>query len=123
MKLFAIGAAGFFGAIARYLAGGAVQNMASSTFPWGTLAVNLSGSFLLGLVLSVAAERFTLDPQWRTAIAIGFIGSYTTFSTLSFETLGLMESSSWLYAVINALVSIIGGLSAVYAGSLIGRLI
>lgn len=124
MKLIAIGLAGFFGAVTRYTVSNLAEDLAGTGFPWGTLAVNVSGSFLLGFVYAVAIDRLVLiDPHWRTVIAVGFIGSYTTFSTFSLETLGFIEKGSYLNAGANVLVSLTVGLLAVYAGSILGRMV
>lgn len=118
-----IGIGGFLGALARYIIGGWVYSLTGVQFPWGTLAVNLSGSFLLGFFFTFSTERFLIDPTLRAAVSIGFIGAYTTFSTLTLETLQLLESSSFLLAAANILSSAILGLLFVYFGTIIGRLI
>lgn len=123
MKYFAVGAAGFFGAIARYLVTDFIHSFPGVTFPWGTLAVNLTGSFMLGFIYSTASGRLHLDPHWRLAIGVGFIGSYTTFSTFSFETLNLIETGAWAQAGANVLGSLVLGLMAVFAGVVLGRLV
>jgi CrcB protein len=83
----AIAPAGALGALARYAVDGALARKATA-FPWGTFAVNVSGSFLLGLVFTLLGERLTVAPWFRAAVAIGFLGACTTFSTLSFESYG-----------------------------------
>jgi len=90
-------------------------------FPLGTLAVNVSGSFLLGLFFALAIERYPVDSAWRPFFAIGFLGAYTTFSTFSLETLNLVESGSLVLAALNILASVLFSLLGVYAGVLIGR--
>lgn len=123
MKYLAIGAAGFLGALTRYLITGITRSLAGSTFPWGTLVVNISGSFLLGLVYAATAQRAIIDPHWRLAITVGFIGSYTTFSTFSLETFKLLESGNWPAATGNILGSLIISLVAIYSGIALGRLV
>lgn len=123
MKYLAIGAAGFLGALARYLITGMTRSVAGSAFPWGTLVVNISGSFLLGLMYAATAQRAIIDPQWRLVIAVGFIGSYTTFSTFSLETFKLLEAGNWPAATGNILGSLIVSLAAVYSGIALGRLV
>jgi CrcB protein len=123
MRYLLIGIGGFLGAIARYLIGGWVYNLTGAQFPWGTLAVNLSGSFFLGFFFTVSTERFLVDPTLRAVVSIGFIGAYTTFSTLTLETMQLLENSSFLLAATNIFGSVAFGLLFVYLGTVVGRLI
>jgi CrcB protein len=116
----AIGVAGALGALARYGIDGAVARRATA-FPWGTFTVNVSGSFLLGLVFTLFGERFAVAPWVRAAIAIGFLGAYTTFSTLSLETYRLLETRSYALAAADLLGSIAAGLVALYGGVVLGR--
>jgi len=83
--------------------------------------INVSGSFLLGIVFVAMTERFRPDPWLRSALTIGFLGAYTTFSTFSLETYRLVEDSAYGLAIANALGSLAAGLAAVYAGVVIGR--
>jgi CrcB protein len=106
---------GAIGAPARYLADGFVQSRARGVLPWGTLAVNVSGSFLLG-ALTGAAMYHGLGPLPKAAIATGFCGAYTTFSTFSYETVRLLEEGSVLTASLNVVVSVVVGLAAAAAG-------
>lgn len=123
MRLAAIGIAGFFGAIARYLVSNYFNALGRGEFPWGTLIINISGSFLLGFIYAVSAQRITwFDGQTRAMIGIGFIGSYTTFSTFSFETLALIENGNWPAAGGNVAFSLAIGIIAVFAGAAVGRL-
>jgi CrcB protein len=78
-----IGVAGFAGAVARYHVEGLVSRLTKGAFPWGTLVVNLTGCFLLGLIATVLTGRFLPHPALRSAVTIGFIGAYTTFSTFA----------------------------------------
>ena len=123
MKFLAIGLGGFLGAIARHSISRFTQSYFGSTFPWGTLAVNISGSFLIGVVYSIAAEKFIIYPHLRAVLLIGFIGSYTTFSAFSLETFTLMESGNLLQAAANVFMSLTICLVAVYSGTLVGRLV
>jgi len=116
----AIGIAGALGALARYGAEGIVARRAGS-FPWATFAVNVSGSFLLGLVVTLLGERLTVAPWVRAAVAIGFLGAYTTFSTLSLESYRLVEARSYALAAANLLGSMAAGLVALYGGVVVGR--
>jgi CrcB protein len=119
-----VGVAGFVGAIARYGIEGFVSERSIGSFPWGTFAVNVSGSFVLGVLFASLIEgRFVVSPWLRTALTVGLIGAYTTFSTLSLETYRLLEEGSMLLAVANALGSLAVGILAVFAGVALGRLI
>lgn len=118
--LLLVGAGGFFGAIARYLVDGLVAERAGA-FPWGTLVVNVSGSFALGLLATLALERSVLPTEIRGPLLIGFLGAYTTFSTLALETLRLAEAGTWLAAAANLGLSVGLGMVAVVAGVVIGR--
>lgn len=121
--LIFIGVGGFFGAIARYLVGGWVTSLDGTVFPLGTLVINISGSFALGFFYAFAIDRFAVDPVWRSIIAIGFLGAYTTFSTFSYETVKLIESGSFGFAMLNLIYSLVGGLTAIYLGTVLARLV
>ena len=116
----AIGVAGALGALARYGVEGAVARRAAA-FPWATFTVNLTGSFLLGVVFTLFGERLTVAPWVRASIAIGFLGAYTTFSTLSLESYRLLEGRSYALAAANVLGSAAAGLLALYGGVVLGR--
>jgi fluoride exporter len=116
-----IGLAGFAGAISRYAVEGWVSDRTRGSFPWGTLVVNASGCFLLGVVFSLLTERFLPHPTLRSALTVGFLGAYTTFSTFAFESVRLAEDGAWVHAAGNVLASLFLGLVAVYAGLRIGR--
>ena len=107
MRLLIIGIGGFLGAIARYLVSGWVTTLDGTIFPMGTLAVNLTGSFLLGFFYVMTTDRLAIDPYWRLIIGIGFLGAFTTFSTFSYETVKLMESGAFSLALINITISLI----------------
>jgi len=116
-----IAVAGALGALARYGLDGLISRRAPASFPWGTFAINITGSFLLGLLFVVMTERFRPDPWLRSAVTIGFLGAYTTFSTLSLETYRLAEDGAWGLAAANVVGTLAAGLGAVYAGVVIGR--
>jgi CrcB protein len=115
-----IAVAGCLGALARYGLDGLVSRRAS-TFPWGTFVVNVSGSFLLGVVATVLGERLAVAPWVRGSVAIGFLGAYTTFSTLELESYRLLETRSYALAGANLLASVAAGLVALYGGVVLGR--
>lgn len=113
LLLVALGSA--FGAPARYLLDRFVQRRREQRLPWGTWTVNVTGSFLLGLLAGTAAQ-YGLDARVLAAVGTGFLGSYTTFSTFTWETLRLVENGAYLAAVANVALSLIGGLAAVAIG-------
>jgi len=123
MPYFLIGLGGFAGAITRYLVDGAVAERTGGGFPWGTLAVNVSGSFVLGLLFALTADRAILPAEIRGPLMIGFLGAYTTFSTWMLESWRLIEGGSYLPALANLGGSVVIGLVAVAAGLIIGRAI
>lgn len=123
MSILLIGLGGFAGAITRYLVDGAIADRTGGAFPWGTLVVNVTGSFLLGVLFAMTAERAILPAEIRGPVMIGFIGAYTTFSTWMLESWGLIEGGSYLPALANLGGSVIVGLVAVAAGLVIGRAI
>lgn len=121
MHLLLIGVGGFAGAIARYLLDGWVSTLSRGTFPWGTMAVNLTGSFVIGLLFVLLVERGTIPAELRGPLMIGFVGAYTTFSTLALESWRLLEDGAWALAAGNLAGSIILGVVAVAAGISLGR--
>lgn len=121
MTFLAISIGAVAGANARYLIGGWIADRWGTSFPVGTLVINVTGSLLIGLVLTVVTER-VIAPAWvRPLLAIGFLGSYTTFSTFSYETLALARDGSWLAAGGNVVLSVAASLVGVYLGVLLAR--
>jgi CrcB protein len=107
--------AGALGALARFGVHAAVQSRAASRFPYGTVVVNLTGSFALGLLVGLVIYQ-GLDADVRTLVGTGFLGAYTTFSSYSYDTFGLAEAGDTRAAVVNAVGSIAAGLVAATAG-------
>ena len=112
----AIAIAGAAGALARYGLDGLVARRATGAFPWGTLAVNVTGCFLLGFLFTLLTEQLTTASWLRAGITIGLLGAYTTFSTWSLETYRLIEDGAFALAAANAFGSLAAGLVALYAG-------
>jgi fluoride exporter len=119
----AIALAGALGALARYWLDGVVSRRTGGGFPWGTFAVNMTGSFLLGFLFTLLTERYRVDAWVRSGLTIGFVGAYTTFSTLSLETYRLLEDGAVASALANALGSLVAGLAALYVGIVLGRVV
>ena len=119
--LWYIAAGSALGGVGRYLVGGLVQRLLDTTFPVGTLLVNLTGSFLLGLFLRYALETPALTPELRAFLTIGFCGGYTTFSTFSYETVALLEDGEWTRAGLYAALSVVLALGATLVGLLVAR--
>ena len=109
------------GGVSRYLVGGLVQRMLDTTFPAGTLLVNVTGSFLLGAIIRYALETPSLTPEVRAFLTIGFCGGYTTFSTFSYETMALLEDGEWARAGVYITASVILSLIATFLGLALAR--
>lgn len=109
------------GASARYSLSGLVAKLVPSSFPYGTLIINITGSLLLGFFLAWTSEQVLINPRWRLLIAIGFCGSYTTFSSYAFETFALGEQGQWLLMSLNVVASNVLGLVSVLAGAALAR--
>ena len=121
-QLIAVALGGAFGAVVRFLVSTGLYQWLGRGFPYGTLVVNVVGSFLIGLLTEAFfLQRVTLVFDYRAAILVGFIGAFTTFSTFSLETLYLIEQGSLTKAGLNIVVSVLGCLLAVWIGLLCGR--
>ena len=118
MKILYLGLFGGMGCIARYMVSGWVYSLAGKTLPYGTLAVNVIGSLLLGLIMEGSLRSTLLIPELRFGITVGFLGGFTTFSTFSYETVRLMEEGSMLAAganvLLNATVCVVAALVGIY---------
>jgi CrcB protein len=122
MQLVLVALAGALGALSRYGVHGLVQSRTASRFPYGTVVVNLSGSFVLGLIFGLATYQ-GLDADVRTVVGTGFIGAYTTFSSFSYDTFGLLEEGATPAAWVNAWGSIAVGLAAATSGFVLAGLV
>jgi CrcB protein len=122
MDYLYVGLGGLVGSIARYWVGGWAAERFGIGFPYGTFLINVSGSFVLGLVIAYLGLR-TASPSWRLFLAVGFCGGYTTFSTYTYETLKLLEEGSVLLAFLYFVGGPLLGLGAVAVGMALGRVI
>ncbi len=122
-KIIGIAVAGALGSLARYWLGGLVQQMFNSSFPAGTFAVNMIGSFLFGVVWALAEERLVISSEARTIILAGFMGAFTTFSTFVFETGAILRDSQWLLAFGNIAAQVVVGLICLFLGLALGRIL
>lgn len=119
--LIAVGGAA--GAVSRYAVDTWVAERYGAAFPFGTLLINISGSFVLGLLFALAMERGVLSPEIRPPLIIGFLGAYTTFSTWMLQSWALVEQGALISAGMNIVGSVVLGLIAVVAGLAVGRAI
>jgi len=120
-NIFIIGIGGFLGAISRYGVALWIGERWGRSFPLGTFVINVSGSFLIGLLMSLFTERFMVNPQWRLMLVVGFLGAYTTFSTFEYETGTLLKDSEWLIAGLNVVLSVFAGFIALKLGEVIAK--
>ncbi len=117
----AVAAGGTLGACLRYFIGGTVFARTLTPFPLATFFINVSGSFIIGFFLTLATERMNFSPHLRLAIAVGFVGAYTTFSTFEYETIRLIEEGHLIHALLNVVLSVTVGFAAVWGGIALAR--
>lgn len=117
----AIAAGGAAGALMRYWVAVGVHGLLGRGFPWGTLAVNVLGSLLMGLLFVWLTERSSLGPEWRALLLVGFLGAFTTFSTFSLETVHLLAEAAYVKAAANMLLSVTACVVAAGAGMMLAR--
>lgn len=117
--LISVGAV--IGANLRYWLGIWAAGRLGTSFPYGNLIINLTGSFILGFFMNLAVDRLLLDPRWRIFFAVGFLGSYTTFSSYTFESMSLILENQWLPGLLNLFGSALLGGAAVFLGIILAR--
>jgi CrcB protein len=121
LQILAIAGGGALGALGRFGLSSGLYRLLGRDFPWGTLAVNVLGSFLMGLLFVLFLDRLAGPPELRSALLVGFLGAFTTFSTFSMETLLLVEQGFMVKALLNILTSVLLCLLACWLGVLLGR--
>jgi CrcB protein len=121
-KYLLIAFGGALGSMARYWVGTAVANRMGTKFPYGTFVINITACMIIGFSLTVLAKRADLNPAWRLLVPVGFIGAYSTFSTYEWDTLSTIRTGAFLLAALYAVSSLILGLAAVWAGSVIAEI-
>ncbi len=122
-KVLLISIGAILGANLRYWLGDWVAQHVEASLPVGTVLINLTGSFILAVFMTLFLERFMIDPRWRILFAVGFLGSYTTFSTYTYESMTLVMNGQWLLGLLNLLGSAgLGGVASIL-GVAVGRLI
>jgi CrcB protein len=114
---------GALGSIARYLVGGWIADWMGTAFPYGTFAINLTASFIIGFFLAFAQDRAGLSPYWRLFIAVGFVGGYSTFSTYEYESIRLLQDGEFLLGAVYLVGSMAAGAIAAIGGITVGSLI
>jgi CrcB protein len=118
-RYFVVLLGGGCGALLRYLAAGAIMQRFGGRFPLGTFVINVTGCFMIGLLMTLLTERFQPHPNWRLFLVVGILGGYTTFSTFEYETYASIRQSSYRIAALNILLSVVAGYIAVWLGVVI----
>ena len=116
-----IAAGGALGSIGRYWMAGAIDGRLNAAFPYGTLAINVTGSLVIGFFLTLATERLSLDPLWRLFFATGFLGAYTTFSSYTYEAAQLLRDGAYALAFLYLFGSVLAGMVGVFAGIILAE--
>jgi fluoride exporter len=116
LPILVVSLGGILGANTRYLVSLYVAERLGSAFPYGTLLINVSGSLVIGFFLTLATERFSIDPLWRLFFATGFLGAYTTFSSYTFEAAQLIRDGAFGLAFLYLFGSVLAGMIGVFAG-------
>ena len=121
MQVLAIAAGGALGAVLRFWMSNGVYALLGRGFPYGTLAVNVLGSLLMGFLFVLLIDKLSLGPNWRAALLIGLLGAFTTFSAFSIETLNLIEEGETMKTLLNTALSVVLCVGAAWVGVLAGR--
>ena len=121
MKYVWIVLSGGAGSLARYLVSTAISTRLGARFPWGTLVVNVTGCFVIGLLMTLLNERWQPHPNWRLALVVGFLGGYTTFSSFEWETFAAVRDGGFWIGLANVVGSVTFGYAAVWIGATLAR--
>ena len=121
LQIVSIAAGGAIGALLRFWMSNGVYLLLGRGFPYGTLAVNTLGSFIMGLLYVFMLERMEISPEWRAALMIGLLGAFTTFSTFSIETMNLVEAGEISKAGLNMFLSVALCVTGCWFGMILGR--
>lgn len=121
--LFLIGSGSFIGGIARYLTSRAVQNSIASSFPYGTMVVNLIGCLLIGVIFGISERTNLINDEWRIFLTIGFCGGFTTFSTFANENMILLRDGNFFHFSLYTGLSVFLGLVAVFLGNALTKIL
>jgi CrcB protein len=121
LQIFAIAVGGAAGALLRFFMSNGVYKMLGRDFPYGTLAVNVLGSLLIGVLFILLIEKLAVAAEWRAGLMVGLLGAFTTFSTFSLETFSLLEDGAFLKAGLNVFLSVVLCLAATWVGISLGR--
>lgn len=120
-KYLLIALGGALGSLTRFLVSNLISSYTNSNYPWGTFFINISGSFIIGFLLVIVTSRLSINDYWRLALAVGFTGAYTTFSTFEYEVLSLFEKQKSFLAITYIISSVIIGFLAVWSGSYLAK--
>ncbi|MDQ1591060.1 MAG: fluoride exporter [Pyrinomonadaceae bacterium] len=120
-KYLAVAAGSALGGMLRYFLGSTILARTAAPFPTATFVINVTGSFIVGFFLTLATERMHMSAHLRLAVAVGFVGAYTTFSTFEYETLRLAEEHGFQLALLNVMLSVVVGFAAVWGGARLAR--
>ena len=112
---------GAAGSLARFVVGTAIMTRVGGRFPWGTIFINITGSFLIGFLMTLLTERLQPHPYWRLALVVGFLGGYTTFSSFEWETYAAVREGGFWIGLTNVAGSVMLGYAAVWLGALLTR--
>src|SRR5215210_6039067 len=122
-RYLAVAVGGALGAMLRFYLGGSVLARTATPFPTATFVINVTGSFMIGFFLTLVTERIPVNPHLRLAVAVGFVGAYTTFSTFEYETARLVEQKDFIRAFLNVVLSFVVGFIAVWGGIFAARML
>ena len=123
LRVLLVGCGGFLGSVCRHLVGGWAQNWLATTFPWGTLIVNVVASLFLGFVLALSLERGWIGLEWRLFLAMGFCGGLSTMSAFGFETYSFLREGSYVLALAKVTANFAAAVVGVWVGDELGRVI